>query len=192
MDRETIALDGGEAILYRNVFGAPAAARLFTAIEKCCAWRQAEIRLFGRRVASPRLTAWYGARPYTYSNLTWPAQPWPAPLNRVRRKVEAVSGATFNGVLANLYRDGADSMGWHSDDEAELGPAPVIASLSLGAARRFIFRRRDDSTRKVGLILPDDSLLVMSGATQANWRHAVPKTARPVGPRLNLTFREIL
>jgi alkylated DNA repair dioxygenase AlkB len=97
----------------------------------------------------------------------------------------------FNSVLANLYRDGRDSMGWHSDDEPELGAQPVIASLSLGSTRRFVLKHRRDPSRKFALELPHGSLLLMRGATQANYRHALPRTARPVGPRINLTFRRI-
>jgi len=97
----------------------------------------------------------------------------------------------FNSVLANLYRDGRDSMGWHSDDEPELGAQPAIASLSLGSTRRFVLKHRNDPSRKFALELPHGSLLLMRGATQANYRHALPRTARPVGPRINLTFRRI-
>jgi len=95
-------------------------------------------------------------------------------------------------VLANLYRDGRDCMGWHSDDEPELGARPLIASLSLGATRRFALRHRRDPSRRLVLELPAGSLLLMRGQTQARWRHALPRTARPVGPRINLTFRRIV
>ena len=99
------------------------------------------------------------------------------------------AGAPFNSVLANLYRDGRDAMGWHSDDEPELGSAPVIASVSLGATRRFVLKHRRDAARKLVLELAPGSLLVMAGDTQRNYRHALPRTARPVGERINLTFR---
>jgi alkylated DNA repair dioxygenase AlkB len=95
-------------------------------------------------------------------------------------------------VLANRYRDGRDAMGWHSDDEPELGPAPVIASVSLGASRRFVLKHRDDPAQKLALELDHGSLLVMAGATQRHYKHALPRTARPVGERINLTFRHIL
>ena len=98
----------------------------------------------------------------------------------------------MNSVLANLYRDGRDAMGWHSDDEPELGPRPVIASLSLGGTRRFVFRHRREPERKYELPLGHGSLLLMRGDTQADWKHALPRTARPVAPRINLTFRRIL
>ena len=147
--------------------------------------------MFGRTLPSPRRTAWYGDHAYRYSRLTWSPRPWTDELIKIKTRIETLCDAPFNGVLLNLYRDGRDSMGWHSDDEAELGPAPVIASLSLGAPRRFVFRCRADAADKHALELPHDSLLIMRGDTQANWQHALPKTAKPVAPRINLTFRWI-
>jgi alkylated DNA repair dioxygenase AlkB len=118
--------------------------------------------------------------------------PWTTPLAALRQRLEVALGVTFNSVLANLYRDGADSMGWHSDDEASLGPQPVIASLSLGATRRFVLRhRRRRDLQTLTLSLEHGSLLVMAGETQRHWHHAVPKTRQPVGARINLTFRHV-
>jgi len=155
-------------------------------------WEQRAIRIFGQQIPQPRLTAWYGepeAR-YTYSGLTWEPRPWTATLQTLRQRVEAATGTPFNSVLLNLYRTGQDSMGWHADDEPELGPMPAIASLSLGATRRFRLRPRPGLTHPpLNLDLASGSLLLMRGPTQQNWQHALPKTARPVGPRLNLTFR---
>ncbi|GAB3332061.1 alpha-ketoglutarate-dependent dioxygenase AlkB family protein [Hymenobacter humi] len=156
------------------------------------AWEQRAIRLFGQEVPQPRLTAWYGdpAAHYTYSGLSWEPMPWSPALLDLRQRLEAATGARYNSVLLNYYRDGRDSMGWHSDDEPELGPAPAIASLSLGATRRFRLRPRSGVVHPpFGLDLPNGSLLLMRGPTQQHWQHALPKTARPVGPRLNLTFR---
>ena len=110
-------------------------------------------------------------------------------MNAIRKRVEDLTGTSFNGVLLNLYRDGRDSMGWHSDDEPELGRKPVIASLSLGAPRRFVFRALKNHAHKFRLILNHDSLLIMSGETQSHWQHALPKTTKPVATRINLTFR---
>ncbi|GAB2859003.1 alpha-ketoglutarate-dependent dioxygenase AlkB family protein [Hymenobacter ruber] len=156
------------------------------------AWEQRSIRLFGQDIPQPRLTAWYGdaeAR-YTYSGLAWEPRPWLPILQALRQRLETAAGAHFNSVLLNLYRDGRDSMGWHADDEPELGPTPVIASLSLGATRRFRLRPRAGlGHAPFGLDLPSGSLLLMRGPTQQHWQHALPKTARPIGPRLNLTFR---
>ena len=109
----------------------------------------------------------------------------------LRQRLEQAGAGRFNSVLANLYRDGSDSMGWHSDDEPELGARPVIASLSLGATRKFVFKHRRKDANKLALALTSGSLLLMQGDTQANYRHALPKTAKAVAERINLTFRNI-
>lgn len=157
------------------------------------AWQTHRLRLFGRWVDAPRLSCWIGdpGAVYRYSGQTFAPQPWPQALLPLRQRLRKELGIDFNAVLANLYRDGRDAMGWHSDDEPELGPEPVIASLSLGAARRFVLRRRDDHAVKQALVLEPGSLLVMRGVSQRDWQHALPRTARPVGPRINLTFRRI-
>jgi alkylated DNA repair dioxygenase AlkB len=168
------------------------AAALLGELSDSVEWEQRAIRLYGREVAQPRLTAWYGDADasYAYSGLRWEPRPWTATLAELRRRVEAACGCRFNSVLLNLYRDGRDSMGWHADDEPELGTAPIIASLSLGATRRFRLRPRAGvAAGALGLDLPAGSLLLMRPPTQQHWQHALPKTARPVGPRLNLTFR---
>ena len=156
-------------------------------------WEQHWLTLFGRRIAAPRLSAWYADAGcnYRYSGLSLAAQPFTPVLAQIRACTEALAGHGFNSVLLNLYRDGADGMSWHSDDEPELGARPVIASLSLGATRRFRFRHRRDHAKTFAMDLPHGSLLLMSGDTQAHWQHALPRTARPVAPRLNLTFRRI-
>lgn len=156
-------------------------------------WAQPSVRLFGRYVAVPRLVAWYGdpgAR-YRYSGLSHEPLPWTPLLARIRAAVEAVVGQQLNGVLLNYYRDGGDSMGWHSDDEAELGRQPLIASLSLGGPRRFDLRRVGQSRIGHSLWLEHGSLLVMAGATQHHWQHRVAKTRKFCAPRLNLTFRRV-
>ncbi|TGE20589.1 alpha-ketoglutarate-dependent dioxygenase AlkB [Hymenobacter aquaticus] len=175
----------------------PAAAALLTELTQTIAWRQESIMLFGKAVPQPRLTAWHGdaGTRYSYSGLVWEPEPWTPALQLLRTQVEAATQATFNSVLLNLYRAGPDSMGWHADDEPELGPAPVIASLSLGATRRFRLRPRRPLLTPhapVSLDLTSGSLLLMRGATQQHWQHAVPKTSKSVGPRLNLTFRRII
>ena len=180
-------------LLFDPTFLPPAeAGALLAQLTAETVWEQRSIRLFGRLVPQPRLTAWYGdpAARYTYSGLAWEPRPWTAALRALRQRVEAATGARYNSVLLNLYRDGRDGMGWHSDDEPELGPAPAIASLSLGATRRFRLRPRAGRPHSpLGLALPGGSLLLMRGPTQQHWQHALPKTARPTGPRLNLTFR---
>jgi alkylated DNA repair dioxygenase AlkB len=166
---------------------------LFAGLRNAIPWSVHRIRLFGRDVDSPRLSCWIGdpGTGYTYSGTHFEPNPWPVVLEPVRERLARECGIDFNSVLANLYRDGRDSMGWHSDDEPELGSQPPIASLSLGATRRFVLKHRGDPSLKRALELPHGSLLVMRGATQANYRHALPRTARPVGPRINLTFRRI-
>ena len=153
-------------------------------------WRADTVVVYGKRYLQPRLTAWYGEASYTYSGLTLrPLPPTPL-LDTLRAAVEAVTGGRYNSVLLNYYRDGADSMGMHSDDEPELGPAPAIASLSLGATRTFILRHKL-TKRTVKIDLTDASLLLMAGELQKYWLHGINKTAKPRGARLNLTFRYI-
>ncbi|WP_201977668.1 alpha-ketoglutarate-dependent dioxygenase AlkB family protein [Hymenobacter rubidus] len=171
---------------------APEADALLAQLTAEVGWEQRAIRLFGQEIPQPRLTAWYGdaAARYTYSGLSWEPRPWLPALAALRQRIEIASSARFNSVLLNLYRNGHDSMGWHADDEPELGPAPTIASLSLGATRRFRLRPRAGlAAAPFAIDLPSGSLLLMRGATQQHWQHALPKTAKPIGPRLNLTFR---
>jgi alkylated DNA repair dioxygenase AlkB len=152
------------------------------------------IRLFGRLVDSPRLSCWIGdpGTAYAYSGTRFEPQPWPAALMPVRERLSRETGIDFNSVLANCYRDGRDSMGWHSDNERALGQRPVIASLSLSQARRFVLRGRNGNREKQELMLPNGALLLMAGDTQSLYQHALPATAKPVGPRINLTFRRIV
>ena len=168
------------------------ASELFDALLAGLPWENHAVRLFGREHPSPRLSCWIGdpgAR-YRYSGVSREPRPWTSPLAALRHRLRDSLGVDFDSVLANLYRDGRDAMGWHADDEPELGPAPVIASVSLGATRRFVLRHRDGAPR-LALDLPAGSLLLMQGTTQAHYRHALPRTARPVGSRINLTFRRI-
>lgn len=174
------------------------ADRLFDRLRSELAWERREIRLFGRNVMQPRLVAWYGDRGarYRYSGVTWEPLPWHPALLEARKRLEAETGGRFNSVLANGYRDGRDSMGWHSDDEPELGDEPVIASISLGEERRLLFRPRDAAVRGPGRTLAiqpgHGSLLLMRGACQRYYQHSLPKTRRTVGWRINLTFRWVL
>ncbi len=167
--------------------------RLLTALTQTIDWRQDWITIYGRSLPQPRLTAWYGdaGKSYTYSGITMIPTAWTPMLLELKAGVDAVSGVVFNSVLLNLYRDGNDSMGWHSDDEAELGHNPVIGSLSLGGTRRFMLRYRSQKGLKHQLELTSGSLLLMQGTTQQYWQHHIPKTKRPVAPRINLTFRVI-
>ncbi|MBX3725220.1 MAG: alpha-ketoglutarate-dependent dioxygenase AlkB [Xanthomonadales bacterium] len=164
---------------------------LLTALDDEPAWTRHRVRLFGREHLAPRLSAWHGeagAR-YRYSGSWHEPHPWTPALIAVRDRLVEALGLPFNSVLANRYRDGGDAMGWHRDDEPELGGRPVIASASFGAPRRFALRH--DSGRREALALGHGSLLVMAGDSQSRWRHALPRTARPVGGRINLTFRQV-
>ncbi len=163
---------------------------LFEALCSGLPWERHRITVYGRTLDAPRLSCWIGDVAYTYSGTLFEPHPWPAALAPVRERLERELRGGFNSVLANLYRDGADRLGFHRDSEPELGPEPLIASVSLGATRRFRFRAREGK-QSLGLDLTHGSLLVMAGATQRNWLHAVPPTARAVGPRINLTFRHV-
>ncbi|HEX5844489.1 MAG TPA: alpha-ketoglutarate-dependent dioxygenase AlkB [Pseudomonas sp.] len=156
-------------------------------------WQQPQVQLYGRVHPVPRLVAWYGdsGAVYRYSNLVHQPLPWTPLLAQIRARVEAAVGQPLNGVLLNYYRDGQDSMGWHSDDEAELGRNPLIASLNLGGSRRFDLRRKGGSRIEHSLMLNHAALLVMRGPTQHYWQHQVAKTHNCCAPRLNLTFRLI-
>ncbi len=190
---EFIPLDGADARLHRQCFDAVAADDLLRRLHLETDWRQEHLHMFGRDIAVPRLVAWHGDVGYRYSGIDHPPRPWTPLLTSIKTRAEAVAGTVFNGVLLNLYRDGRDCMGWHSDDEAELGSRPIIASVSLGAARRFQFRRRDDYRNRHEVVLEAASILVMAGDTQARWQHRLPRsgarTATDHGPRINLTFR---
>lgn len=176
--------------------GRDEADALFESLLHDVPWERHRLRIFGRALDAPRLSCWIGDpdATYVYSRTRFEARPWTPSLLALRKRVEQSCGAQFNSVLANLYRDGQDSMGWHSDDEPELGARPVIASLSLGAERRFRLRRklpRGVRATPLGLPLAHGSLLCMAGDTQRYYQHDLPKIASAVGPRINLTFRRI-
>jgi len=153
-------------------------------------WRQDSIVVYGKRHLQPRLSAWHGEKGYRYSGLTLAPLPFTPLLDTIRHAAQDATGHDYNSVLLNYYRDGGDSMGMHSDDEPELGPAPAIASVSFGATRNFILRHKT-TKETVKLPLGDGSLLFMGGALQAHWLHGINKTSRTIGARLNLTFRKI-
>ncbi|MEJ2162090.1 MAG: alpha-ketoglutarate-dependent dioxygenase AlkB [Robiginitalea sp.] len=156
-------------------------------------WQQDNIRIFGKTYQQPRLTALYAEneRSYTYSGITMNPLPFPSILQPVKEAVEKRADHKFTTCLLNLYRDGNDSNGWHADNEKELGSNPVIASLSLGATRAFHLKHLEDKSLRYRLFLEHGSLLIMGGAMQHHWLHQIPKTRKPVGRRINLTFRSI-
>lgn len=167
---------------------------LFRSLADGVEWQRSSVRLFGREVPQPRRIAFQGdpGVRYRYSGQTWEAESWTPRVAALRDRLVEETGEGFNSVLLNLYRDGSDSMGWHADDEKELGRDPVIASVSLGATRRFRLRSRAKPRRSLALELEPGSLLLMSGDLQHAWQHALPKTRRAVGPRINLTFRSVV
>jgi alkylated DNA repair dioxygenase AlkB len=156
-------------------------------------WERHRLRLFGREVDVPRLSCWIGDADavYRYSGARFEPHAWTTACAELRDRLMQLCGERYNSVLCNLYRGGSDSMGWHSDDEPELGPQPRIASLSFGATRRFRLRRKGHAAATLDLELGSGSLLLMAGDTQRNYRHALPKTAHTVGARINLTFRSV-
>ncbi|MDB5072624.1 MAG: repair system protein [Candidatus Eremiobacteraeota bacterium] len=188
-----VVLDEHGLVTYdRDFLDAATADELLRELLGAVPWKQEHLRLYGRAIPFPRLTAWYGdsGAVYTYSGIVNVPRAWTAGLARLRDRLHVALGVRFNSALLNLYRTGSDGMGWHADDEPELGERPVIASLSLGATRRFELRRLPKGDTR-GLALEHGSLLVMSGETQSCWKHQVPKETTVRAPRVNLTFRVI-
>ncbi|WP_428774680.1 alpha-ketoglutarate-dependent dioxygenase AlkB family protein [Vibrio sp.] len=185
------AFAAGDIVYWPDFICCQQAHTLFEQLMNQLEWQQLAIAMFGRKVLQPRLQAWYGEHSYRYSGLTLEPRPWTEQLLNIKQQCETISGAHFNTVLANLYRDGADYMGWHQDNEPELGPGPVIASVSLGETRRFLFRHKRNK-QKLEFELPSGSLLLMRGDCQNSWQHSLPKTRKPKKARINLTFRQIL
>lgn len=182
----------GSAVLHHWVLGDRRAGEVFDRLLDQTRWESRTITMFGKQHLEPRMTAWHGdeGAVYVYSRIVLSPEPWTPLLASLRDISADLAGTGFNSVLLNLYRDGNDKMGWHADDEPELGERPIIASMSLGAVRRFKFRHRH-TRRVVECELPSGSLLVMSGDCQSNWVHEVPRQVRVREPRINLTFRRV-
>lgn len=170
------------------------ADQLWTVFQRELPWRQEQIRLFGRWVWQPRSQVWMGdsdAR-YRYSGQDFDPTPWHPAMKALAERLGDDLGTRFNSVLCNHYEHGQHSMGWHSDNESELGSRPIIASITLGAERRFILREKKNKKNRHEWPLGHGDLFVMKGDTQKIWDHSIPKTAKPVGPRINLTFRRVI
>jgi len=182
----------GDIILYDSFLAKKYADEIFNHLFSCLQWRQEELRMFGKSILSPRLVAWYGDQGtiYTYSGVEHTPLAWEPSLLHLKNRVTACVRRPFNSVLANLYRDQNDSMGWHSDAESELGLVPFIASLSLGETRLFKMQhKKTKQTLNINLVA--GSLLIMGEGVQKYWRHCIPKTRKLKNPRINLTFRYI-
>lgn len=194
-DSEPIVFDVPDAsiIYYPNFFSTEEATILFDTLQKEIPWQQDDIKVYGKVYPQPRLTALFGneGKPYSYSNITMQPHKWSPLLVSIKEKIEKVTEVIYSTVLLNYYRDGKDSNGWHADNEKELGTNPIIASLSFGAERMFQLKHNTIPNQKINIPLAHGSLLVMKGTTQHFWKHQIPKTTKPIGPRINLTFRII-
>lgn len=184
----------GELYLLPNFLNAEDADNAYVWLLQNIKWKQYHIKMFGKLLAQPRLTAWYGSAGsnYSYSGLNLAPEPFSQELLGLKNKIEQLGSTQYNSVLLNLYRNEKDSMGWHADDEKELGINPVIASLSLGQTRKFQVKHKNDKNLNLNLLLTHGSLLLMKGEMQHYWQHAIPKSKNSCGQRINLTFRNIL
>lgn len=190
--RQILPRDGA-AFYHGPIIGEADGDAYFDALMDEIDWRHDRVKLYGKEIVTRREVAWHGDTPYkyTYSHSTKTARPWTPTLALLKAHVEAISEATYNCCLLNLYHSGDEGMAWHADDEKELAPEGAIASLSLGPPRRFIFRHKRDKD-KCELELAHGSLLVMRGTTQTHWEHSLPAMKRVKTPRINLTFRTII
>ena len=191
-DFEPIKIRNGEYVYVPCFFDITESSNYFQKLTNEIDWKQEEINMYGRNVKLPRLTAWYGDndKPYSFSGITLTPNPWTPELIEIKQAIESKCIGVFNSVLLNLYRNGNDSISWHTDAEKELGNNPVIASVNFGATRTFQLRHQT-TKQKIDLKLKDGSLLIMRGELQHYWQHQVPKTSKDVGQRINLTFRMI-
>ncbi len=183
----------GEAYYIENFLEEKLAWQFFEDLNKNISWEHDEFIMYGKKIITKRKVAWYGSKPfdYNYSQKTRKAEPWTNSLIDLKQLVENASDDLFNSCLLNLYPEGSDGMGWHSDDEKELKPMATIASVSLGSDRKFSFKHRV-TKETISLTLKNGSLLLMKGVIQKHWRHQLPKTKKQIDPRINLTFRSII
>jgi alkylated DNA repair dioxygenase AlkB len=190
---ETLALPDAHLVFFRQINLPASALAILQVLIEQTPWKEQTIKFYGKVYKQPRLIAWYGddGISYRYSGVTHAPLPWTGLLHQLKAIAEQYSACNFNSALVNYYRDHRDSMGMHSDNEAELGPQPIIASLSLGAERTFILKHKN-TAQKFTLPLPSGSLLVMQGDTQTFWRHGITKEKHRCAARINVTFRTII
>ena len=183
----------GEVYLYENLLIENEHLLFFKQLESTVQWKQEGMKMYGKYIDFPRLTAWYGEEGsvYKYSGIVNIPLPFTSLLSKIKEAVEHKIGEEFNSALLNLYRNEKDSMGWHSDDEPELGVNPTIASISFGETRLFQFKHKKIQKTTKNFLLPNNSMLLMKGTTQHNWVHQLPKSSKACNPRINITFRKI-
>jgi len=189
-----IDMPDADVCLYPAIFSLEEADLFFRKLKHEIVWQQEQIEMYGQIHQTPRLSAWYGDefKSYTYSGITSHPRAWTDNLLKIKQRVASISSHQFNSVLLNLYRTGADSVAWHSDDEPELGREPVIASVSFGQARSFQMKHKTKVAEKQKILLSHGDLLIMKGKTQQHWFHQIPKSKRSMQARINLTFRVVL
>ena len=188
-------LPEAEIDYFPEFFSREKSLHFLTRLLETIKWKQNTIKMYGKENPVPRLEAWYGdpGKSYAYSGIRMEPSTWTDELNEIKRSIESEVAISFNSVLINYYRDGQDRVAWHSDDEKELGKNPVIGSVSFGAERTFKLRHKQykENNLKQSIVLKNGSFLLMKGATQHHWMHEIPRTAKTIGPRINLTFRVI-
>lgn len=191
-DEEPIKINNGSYIYIPKYFNKFEADFFLNDFINNIAWEQQTMNMYGKIVPFPRLTTWYGDddKPYTFSGITLQPHPWNESLLKIKNKIEPLCGVNFNSVLLNRYRDGNDSISWHTDAEKELGKNPVIASVNFGEERVFQLKHIETGQR-IDIPLKHGSLLIMMGELQHFWKHQVPKSKKPMNERVNLTFRVI-
>lgn len=183
----------GSVSYIQDSFNSESARQHFDNLLTMINWESDEIYMFGKRIITKRKVAWYGDEPYayTYSNSTKTAIYWTQNLQSIKQKVESLTSHSYNSCLLNLYHDGSEGMGWHSDNEPELLRNGAIASVSFGAERKFVFKHKE-TKEKLEIFLHSGSVLLMSGACQRRWLHRLPPTKKVLNARINLTFRTIV
>ena len=189
-----IDIPDGRIDYHRDFMIQDEAKRLLQILRTELLWREDDIKMFGKTYKIPRLQAWYGdpKAHYKYSGIDLPLNPWDETLYSIKTKIENLTGDSYNSVLANWYRDGQDSNGWHADDEKELGKNPIIASVSLGSERVFQMKHRTEKSLRKNILLEHGSLLIMRDQTQHFWLHQIAKSKKVTGDRINLTFRKVI
>lgn len=185
-------IDNGEYLFFPSFFSKSDSDNFFTELKNNTKWRQESMNMYGKKIDFPRLTAWYGDndKAYKFSGITLQPNIWSEEILKIKERIEPIANVKFNSVLLNRYRDGNDSISWHTDAEPELGNNPIIASVNFGETRKFQLRHIK-TKQKIEIELTHGSLLIMQGELQHYWQHQVPKTAKKIGERINLTFRVI-